>query len=426
MDDSDQVQEQGSVFCCCFTLSNKNPEQIGERTRLLTAQPVPSNLLGQNENNQEKNDPATLENTSPENPSLSTHHSRTSDESVTTASSRSSSLSQISDRLDGQIETREEINNVSLFKLILDALKLPQNEGYFGKTCTGIEHRNRRYVFKQWNYQIVLKAKQPLEEGARILAGLKHRNVIKVLGFYKELNGVLEEWGVESLSDRMMETDNSRVLECFQRHKILCDVVEGLYYLHSKSVVHNNLTGNNIIITKDGTAKVAHGGYYTVFPKAKSSINLDSFKNFRHKLGYYSSRALGGIPEIPNDIFSLGAVILLLVTGKEPYGENDEYVFAKFLLEDTSKWHKLKDERIVWVKRRSQFSSKTFRKALLKIAKDCMKEKTNDRPTLNKIKGKLERYKTAYFTFDYNIPNEHIESGEDNKDEESDTSSCTF
>lgn len=82
-------------------------------------------------------------------------------------------------------------------------------------------------------------------------------------------------------------------------------------YVQNRSKVltfFNSFDRNNIILTKDNDAKITHGGYYTVFPKARASIKADGFKDFRQKLGYFSSRALGGIAEVPNDIFSLGAV----------------------------------------------------------------------------------------------------------------------
>ncbi|RDD39269.1 Protein LYK5 [Trichoplax sp. H2] len=286
-----------------------------------------------------------------------------------------------------------------LYQAIRKSLTLPQPEGYFGKTCVGIKYLNQCFVFKQWHYQIVIKARKNLRQGAMRLSKLEHRNVIRVLQFYLEFNGVVEESGAESLSDRMIDMNPNRLLGCYQRHVILSNVVEGLSYLHSKEIVHNNLTGKNIILTSDGTAKITHGGYYTVFPEAISNIKVDGFKNSQNKLGYYSSNAYNGIVEKSNDIFSLGAVIFLLLCGKEPYlcTENGKDVDARSILQDKKKRKTLKDKRIKWAKN-PQLSTTTYRKCLVSIAKNCMKEKLSERLSIYQIKKTLRSCLDIYFS----------------------------
>ena len=83
---------------------------------------------------------------------------------------------------------------------------------------------------------------------------------------------------------------------------------ESILIVQNQSNVFNSFYRNNVILTKDNRAKITHGGYYTVFPNARAAVKADGYKDFRMKLGYFSSRALGGIAEVANDIFSLGAV----------------------------------------------------------------------------------------------------------------------
>ncbi|KAG1747993.1 kinase-like domain-containing protein [Suillus paluster] len=54
------------------------------------------------------------------------------------------------------------------------------------------------------------------------------------------------------------------ILSCQDRFSLLNDIVLGLQYLHSKSIVHGDLTGSNVLIYGNGRACLADFGLSTI------------------------------------------------------------------------------------------------------------------------------------------------------------------
>ena len=91
----------------------------------------------------------------------------------------------------------------------------------------------------------------------------------------------------------------------------LCnDMAQGIAYLHSYSLVHGNLHGNNVLITRDGHAKIAD----YLCPLLFSNINVDNSS------GYLPPEILQNktTPSIQSNIFTLGVLFLQVITRRPP------------------------------------------------------------------------------------------------------------
>ena len=102
-------------------------------------------------------------------------------------------------------------------------------------------------------------------------------------------------------------------------------IIEGIDYLHTNNIIHRDLKCANVLVDNDAKIKL------TDFGSSKKLIEKDSFDNFE------SSKSLKGspywmAPEVqitkvvqrighgtPADIWSIGCVVIEMLTGKPPW-----------------------------------------------------------------------------------------------------------
>jgi len=103
----------------------------------------------------------------------------------------------------------------------------------------------------------------------------------------------------------------------------IVQVLNGLAYLHEKSIIHRDVKGGNLLLTKEGTIKLADFGIALQLNETKP-VTQDN----EDDMGAYGS-PYWMAPEViklssctqASDIWSLGCTILELITGSPPYFE---------------------------------------------------------------------------------------------------------
>ena len=100
------------------------------------------------------------------------------------------------------------------------------------------------------------------------------------------------------------------------RMKIAQDIARGLFYLHShENIIHGNLTSSNVLLDENTNAKIADFGLSRLMTTAANSNVIAT----AGALGYRP-------PELSKlkkantktDIYSLGVILLEILTGKSP------------------------------------------------------------------------------------------------------------
>ncbi|KAG1724185.1 kinase-like domain-containing protein [Suillus lakei] len=118
------------------------------------------------------------------------------------------------------------------------------------------------------------------------------------------------------------------ILSVEKRFSLLIDIALGLQYLHSKSVIHGDLTGSNVLIYRNGRACLADFGLSTIMLEF---VGTSYFTNSINGNIRWAATELLEIPEDDEegeastllstecDIYSFGSIILQVLTGKVPY-----------------------------------------------------------------------------------------------------------
>jgi len=128
-----------------------------------------------------------------------------------------------------------------------------------------------------------------------------------------------------------LKIENGR-LEIEEAIDIAVQIAEGLNQAHQKDIVHRDVKSANIIITRDGTAKIVDFGLAKLSGQPQINITGSSLGT----LAYMSPEQLEG-EEVDHqtDIWSLGIILYEMIAGKIPFqGEYDETIIYSILNED--------------------------------------------------------------------------------------------
>lgn len=116
--------------------------------------------------------------------------------------------------------------------------------------------------------------------------------------------------------------------------KIAAQIASGLSQAHKNHIIHRDIKPHNIIITKDGVAKVTDFG----IAKAVSNSTINAFGSTIGSVHYFSpEHARGGYTDEKSDIYSLGVVLYEMCTGKLPFDAETPVSVAIKHLQETPK-----------------------------------------------------------------------------------------
>jgi serine/threonine protein kinase/formylglycine-generating enzyme required for sulfatase activity len=169
------------------------------------------------------------------------------------------------------------------------------------------------------------KAREKLRE--EVLRGfqLNHENIIRIHSWHEEVGEpafyAMEYVPGESLAARLNKKPGRRFpwIELAPLAKQLCDA---LIYAHARRVIHRDLKPANVLVTTEGTLKLADFG----LAKVVTADDESSFTVTRAGTPGYSSpqQVQGETPAESDDIYSVGATLYELLTGSRPYFVSDQ------------------------------------------------------------------------------------------------------
>ncbi|KAJ8769033.1 hypothetical protein K2173_024029 [Erythroxylum novogranatense] len=206
----------------------------------------------------------------------------------------------------------------------------------------------------------------------KYLPGLQHPNIIRLTGYYEAPDRfylVYPYMKNGNVKNKLQELDWSKTL------KIIKGTARAIEELHRNSLIYRDLKPENILLDKDFTPKLTDFG--TVTPEGEY---LQRFSE-----GYTDPViADGAAGTKPNDIYSLGVVILQLIMKEEKVtvpgsvASNHIRDWARSSY-DSERKHAV-DQKLIQKGCRRQAA-----RAITLLGLDCVSDNTEERPTIAQV-----------------------------------------
>jgi len=162
----------------------------------------------------------------------------------------------------------------------------------------------------------VKKARYPFKSRMDRTNKLKEVEILRALGTSKHTVTLEDHWEYESylyiqtelcdegsLDKFLNEAGRAARLDDFRIWKILLEISLGLKYIHDSGYIHLDLKPANILISFDGTLKIADFGMATSWP-AQPGVDGEGDRE------YIGPEILMGKYDKPADIYALGLIML--------------------------------------------------------------------------------------------------------------------
>ncbi|KAL1916442.1 uncharacterized protein VTP21DRAFT_5633 [Calcarisporiella thermophila] len=151
------------------------------------------------------------------------------------------------------------------------------------------------------------------------LQTLEHENIVQYLGFEvtdKELNLFLEYVSGGSVQSCLNQYGPFE--PALTRH-FTRQITRGLAYLHDRGLLHRDIKGGNVLIDPCGTCKITDFGLSKVNNRGEA-YEQNSHMSFKGTLYWMAPEVLqGGAYSAKVDVWSLGGLVLEMLTGNRPW-----------------------------------------------------------------------------------------------------------
>ncbi|KAL6841167.1 hypothetical protein ACP4OV_029136 [Aristida adscensionis] len=245
---------------------------------------------------------------------------------------------------------------------------------------------------------------QQFQNEFEILKRLKHRNIVRLVGFCEETEEIVEPYKGKLVRCEIMhralclEYVPSGSLgkhlsgECLGnswivRYKIIKGICEGLKYLHQEAevpILHFDLKPDNILLDVNMEPKIADFGLSRLIGEENTIKTLSPLGI----IGYLPPEFINNqIISKEFDIFSLGVIITKIITGNTGYSSSVDMEAPEFIEHVHNNWSKSLHEMPSYAELEADCKQV---KGCIEIAVSCMDKDRRKRPPTNDIVRRLD------------------------------------
>lgn len=160
------------------------------------------------------------------------------------------------------------------------------------------------------------------------LGRLKHRSLVGLRGWCKREKGnfllVYDYMENGSLDKWVFECDDSKMLSCEDRIRILKDVASAVLYLHEgweAKVLHRDIKASNVLLDKDMNGRLGDFGLARMHDHGQ----VPNTTRVVGTVGYLAPEVISsGRASAQTDVFGFGVLILEVMCGRRPIEEGKQ------------------------------------------------------------------------------------------------------
>ncbi|KAG2313607.1 hypothetical protein Bca52824_025164 [Brassica carinata] len=206
----------------------------------------------------------------------------------------------------------------------------------------------------------------------------KASNMVLLLGACPEFGILVYEYMAKgSLEDRLFMHGNTRPITWQLRFRIAAEIATGLLFLHQtkpEPIVHRDLKPANVLLDHNYVSKISDVGLARLVPAVAENVTQYRVTSAAGTFCYIDPEyQQTGMLGVKSDVYSLGIMLLQILTGKQPMG-------LTYYVEQAIEEGRLKDmlDPAVpdWPMEEAM--------CLAKLALQCAELRRKDRPDLGK------------------------------------------
>ncbi|KAG1332012.1 U-box domain-containing protein 52 [Cocos nucifera] len=170
------------------------------------------------------------------------------------------------------------------------------------------------------------QGRSQFQQEVEVLSCIRHPNMVLLLGACPEYGCLVYEYMANgSLEDRLFRRGNTPVIPWQHRFRIAAEIARGLLFLHQtkpEPLVHRDLKPGNILLDRNYVSKISDVGLARLVPPTVAD-NVTQYRmtstagTFCYIDPEYQQTGMLGVK---SDVYSLGILLLQIVTAKPPMG----------------------------------------------------------------------------------------------------------